>query len=284
MSTLVSVNLVGTVEQAEVGASPYRISRDGIPYVPVGDGGITLGVRLGDSATAGETDHAAPGVCLTHPDPSAAHALSAYACAGNPVEVRTGAATGARGAVLGKRGEGERVIAVLAQQDLARLRPGDQITVRGCGQGAAAPVAGVTAMNAAPGLLEALGVTADDAVVAVGVRASWPSRFVGNGIGRPMPMWSLELSLDRVPEAGAGLCLGDLVAITDLDARFNAGFRRGWVTIGLIVHGGSPLPGHGPGVMTLLTGPAECFDVVDASENHRAMTEQTLYEVAGVGR
>ena len=283
MSALVSVNLLGTVEQAEVGSEPYRISRDGTPYVPVGDGGITLGVRLGDSAAAPETDHAAPGVCLTHPDPAAAHALSAYACAGNPVEVRTGAAAGARGAVLGKRGEGERVIAVLAQEDLARLRPGDQIAVRGCGQGAAPPVEQVTAMNAAPGLLEALGVRVQGDTVAAAVRASWPSRLVGNGIGRPMPMWSVELSLDRAPQAAAGLCLGDLVAITDLDARFNAGYRRGWVTLGLVVHGGSPLPGHGPGVTTLLTGPAEYFTIDAAAEHYQPMTERALWEVAGVG-
>jgi hypothetical protein len=283
MSTLVSTNLLGIVEQAEVGPEPYRISRDGVPYVPVGDGGITLGVRLGDSAAAPETDHAAPGVCLTHPDPAAAHALSAYACAGNPVQVRTGKAAGARGVVLGKRGEGERVIAVLSQEDLAALRPGDQIAIRGCGQGAEPPVEQVTAMNAAPGLLEALGVQVQDGTVAAGVRASWPSRFVGNGIGRPMPMWSLELSLDRAPQAAAGLCLGDLVAITDLDARYNAGYRRGWVTIGLIVHGGSPLPGHGPGVTTLLTGPSEYFTVDVQGDQHHPMTEPSLREVAGVG-
>jgi hypothetical protein len=283
MRTLVSVNLLGTVEQAEVGPVPYRTSVDGHPYVPVGDGGITLGVRLGDSATSRETDHVAPGACIVHPDPAAGHALCAYSCVGNPATVRTGAAAGAQGAVIGQRGEGERVIVALPQADLARLRPGDQIAIRGCGQGAPEPVQGVTAMNAAPGLLEALGVSIQGRRLSAPVRASWPSRFVGNGIGRPMPMWSVELSLEA-GDAGSGLCLGDLVAITDLDARFNAGFRRGWITIGLIVHGGSPLPGHGPGVTTLLTGPSDYFDVNVTGSAHQPMTEQLLWEVAGVTR
>jgi hypothetical protein len=284
-ATLVAVNLLGIVEQAEVGFEPYRVSRDGAPYVPVGDGGVVLGLRLGDSAIALETDHAAPGACLVHPDVAAGHALTAQACVGNPVEVRTGAAAGARGAVLGKRGEGARLIIVLEPEDLRRLRPGDSISVRGCGQGAAAPVDGVTALNAAPGLLDALGVTAGGQAVNAGVRATWPSRYAGNGIGRPTPMWSLELSVPRPPDvesdAGrAGLRLGDLVAITDLDARFNAGYRRGWVTLGLVVHGGSPLPGHGPGVVALLTGPGERFDVTEQRAAHRGLSEAALLEVA----
>jgi Domain of unknown function (DUF4438) len=279
VSALVAVNLLGAVEQAEVGLEPYRVSRDGEPYVPVGDGGIVLGLRLGDSAAAPETDHAAPGAGLVHADPAAAHALCAYACVGNPVHVRTGDAAGARGAVLGKRGEGERVLVVLPPEDLARLRPGDAVSVRGCGQGAAPPAPGVTALNAAPGLLAALGVGVVDGVVRSTVRGVWPSRCVGNGIGRPAPLWSLELSVARPPEPPE-LMLGDLVAIADLDARFNAGYRRGWMTLGLVVHGGSPLPGHGPGVTVLLTGPAERFDVRAQADGYCGLSETTLLEVA----
>lgn len=282
MSALVSVNLVGSVDQGEVGPEPYRVSRDGDPYVPVGDGGIVLGLRLGDPADALETDHAAPGACLVHPDLAAAHALTAQACVGNPVEVRTGAAAGARGAVLGQRGEGERVIVVFAPADLARLRPGDMVAVRACGQGAAEPVPGVTALNGAPGLLEALGIAVAEDRLTVPVRGSWPSRLVGNGIGRPTPTWSMELSLPRPPDPVPDPvpALGDLVAITDLDARFNAGYRRGWLTVGLVVHGGSPLPGHGPGVTVLLTGPARCFELDEQGGRHAALTEERLLEVA----
>lgn len=281
---LVAVNLLGSVEQAEVGPEPYRISRDGEPYVPVGDGGIVLGVRLGDSAQALVTDHAAPGACIVAGDDAAGYALSAHACVGNRAEIRTGEAAGALGAVLGKRGEGSRVIVVLDQDDLRRLRPGDQIAVRGEGQGAVMAAPDVETLNAAPGLLEALGVEADEETVRVGVRDSWPSRFVGNGIGRPSSMWTLELSIawPSGPDTGVELALGDLVAISDLDARFNAGYRRGWITIGIVVHGGSPLPGHGPGVNAILTGPAARFDVRHEGAAHRGLDESRLMEVARV--
>ena len=84
-----------------------------------------------------------------------------------------------------------------------------------------------------------------------GVRALLPSKLAGNGIGRPAPTGTWTCSSPRPAPAGygaAGLLLGDLVAVTDLDARYNMGYRRGWLTVGVVVHGASPLPGHGPGI------------------------------------
>ena len=283
VNRLVSVNLAAVVEQASVGPDPYRIDAAGAPYVPVGDGGIVLGVRLGDGVFDHAADHAAPGACLVHTDPAAAHALSAQACAGNPVEVRTGAAAGALGAVAGKRGEGGRVIAVFPQDVLRKLRPGDQVAVRSRGQGATSPVGDVAVRNVAPELLARLPVQVNGTAMAVGVRAVLPSRLVGNGIGRPTPMWDLDLQLDQAAadrwQAG-GLRLGDLVAIDNVDARFNAGFRHGWRSVGMVVHGASPQPGHGPGVTVFLTGPATSLEVHADPRDHVGLDEPTLLEVA----
>src|SRR5258706_3802440 len=102
---MITVNLLGVTEHAALGESPYRIDRDGRPYVPAGDGGIVLGLELGDSVFALDADHAAPGACLVHPDPAARHALAAYSCVGNEVRVRTGAGARDRGVVLGQPGE-----------------------------------------------------------------------------------------------------------------------------------------------------------------------------------
>jgi hypothetical protein len=278
---LVTVNLAAVVEQASVGADPYRIDADGAPYVPAGDGGVVLGVRLGDGAWAHVGDHAAPGACLVHADPAAGYALAAQACIGNLVTVRTGAAAGAAGAVIGKRGEGGRVIASFAQDVLARLRPGDQVAVRSRGQGAPDPAPGVALRNIDPALLGVLPVAAGSGALAVGVRAVLPSKIVGNGIGRPTPMWDLDLQLTPATAArheAAGLCLGDLVATTDLDARFNAGYRRGWLSVGLVGHGGSPQPGHGPGVTVIATGPASAFAVRADAAGHRGLSEAAVLE------
>ena len=280
---LISANMLATVEQASTGSDPYRVDADGVPYVPVGDGGIVLGVRLGDGAWDHAGDHAAPGACLVHADPAAGYALAAQACAGNLAEVRTGAAAGETGAVIGKRGEGGRVIVVFDQSVLRRLRPGDQVAVRGRGQGATGPVPGVTLCNIDPALLDRLPVEISGDTLTAGVRAVLPSRLAGNGIGRPTPMWDLDLQLtpasaDR--HGAAGLRLGDLVAITDLDARFNAGYRRGWLSVGLVVHGGSPQPGHGPGVTVIATGPAGPLAAVADPAGHRGLTEEAALEVA----
>lgn len=280
---LVSVNLLGVVEHPVLGDSPYRIAIDGAPYVPAGDGGIVLGLRLGDSAFALAADHAAPGACLVHADPAARHALTTYACVGNQAVVRTGRAAGAVGAVIGKRGEEGRVIVGFRPDDLAMMRPSDQVSVRGYGQGLrpAQWPAQVTVCNLDPGLLEVLPITAagpgTDGRVGVSVRAVIPGKLAGNGLGRPAPGWDLDLQLPMPGPDGTGdVLLGDLVAVTDIDARYNMGYRRGWVTIGIVVHGSSPLPGHGPGMTPILTAPAGALAVQQDDVGHVGLTERAL--------
>jgi hypothetical protein len=265
--TLVASNLGGVVETPELGSHPFRVDRDGRSYVPSGDGGIVLGVRLGDSVFGTDADHAAPGVCLVHSDQAARHGLVSFSCLGNPVTVRTGRAAGARGVVLGKRGELGRVIACFEQEVLEQLAPGDAIVVRGFGQGHVLPGAvgqSVSVVNVSPEALPLLPVSVGGTTVNVAVRASLPSYVAGNGIGRPVEQWDLDLTLHRDTAAALGvddLALGDLVALEDVDVRHNAGYRRGYLTVGIIVHGASPMPGHGPGLMPLLCGPATSFEV-----------------------
>ena len=64
------------------------------------------------------------------------------------------------------------------------------------------------------------------------------------------------------------------MAITDIDARFNAGYRRGWVTVGLVVHGGSPQPGHGPGVTPILDRAGRVLRAEADAGGHQGLTEQ----------
>jgi hypothetical protein len=287
----VAMNLLGIAEHPAVhGDGPYRVSQDGTPYVPVGDGGIVLGLQLGDSAFALDADHAAPGACLVHPDPAARLALATYACVGNPAEVRTGGAAGARGAVIGKRGEAGRVIVTFSQDDLARLRPGDEVKIRAWGQGWRPPglPEAVAIMNVDPDALAVLpvglpaaaangagGAAGGEAVVTVGVRAELPGKVAGNGLGRPAAGWDLDLQLRRSGLDG-DILLGDLVALTAIDARSNIGYRRGWVTVGVVVHGGSPLPGHGPGITPILTGPASALRTVPDGDGHVGLTAAGL--------
>ena len=292
----VAMNLAGVAEFPALGSTPYRIDVDGRPYVPVGDGGIVLGVELGDRVTAAVGDHVAPGVSLGHPDPAARFALTAYACVGNPVLVRVGAAAGATGYVIGKRGEDGRVLAWLPQEALERLKPGDGVSVRASGQGArldGGPDA-VEVLNVDPALLAGLGVEVGLAGlgvevgldgVGVGVRAVVPSRLAGNGVGRPAQLWDLDLAFPAGDPVLESLRLGDLLAVADLDVRHNMGFRRGWTTVGLVVHGDSPMPGHGPGFAPLLTGPGTLLQPLADAEGHRGLTLDVLgHRAAGGSR
>ncbi len=272
----VAVNMLGVVEHPVLGDTPYRVDADGRPYLPVGDGGLVLGVRLGDPVAGLAGDHVAPGACLVHPEPAARHALVSYACIGNQAMVRTGRAAGAQGVVIGKRGEDGRLITGFRQEDLARMRPGDEVTVRASGQGWRHPGVppGVVTVNMAPGLPGTLPLSwPGHGPMTVGVRLVLPSKLAGNGIGRPAAAWDLDLQTGAGPD---GLVLGDLVAVTGLDARHNMGYRSGWLTVGAVVHGASPLPGHGPGITPILTGPISALSAVADPTGHRGLTESGL--------
>jgi hypothetical protein len=279
---VVAVNLVGVVEHPTSGTHPYQVSRSGASYVPVGDGGIVLGVDLGDGVFDHVADHVAPGVCLVHDDPAARAALTGLSCAGNIAAIRTGTHTGARGVVLGKRGESGRVIVHFPEEVRAGLRPGDQVSVRAEGQGMtliANPA--VTVMNLSPTMLRLLPVRDVDGGLVVGVRCVLPSALMGNGVGRPSAQWDIDLQVDATIAQRWGadrLRLGDLVALADVDARWNIGYRRGWVTVGIVVHGGSPIPGHGPGITPIFTG-APGTMVINADEReHRGVTGPLIEE------
>src|SRR5215469_9775287 len=268
---MTSVNLAGYAEHPVLGESPYRVDRDGASYVPVGDGGIVLGLELGDSVFRLTADHAAPGACLMHPDAAARHALAAFACIGNRVVVRTGPAAGAVGSVIGKRGEAGRVIAGFRQADLALLRPSDEVLVRASGQGWRPDglTTDVTVLNLDPAILGVLPVdlAADGRRVTASVRTVLPGRLAGNGIGRPAASWDLDLQLTP-GDLATDVLLGDLIAVTDIDARYNMGYRRGWLTVGVVVHGASPLPGHGPGITPILTGPSTALQALADAAGH----------------
>lgn len=285
--TLVSTNAVGVIEHPGLDSNPYLVDADGHPYVPIGDGGVVLGVSLGNSVFGFDADHASPAVSVVHPDQGARFALTAFACLGNPVTVRTGAAAGTTGVALGKRGDASRVLAWFPADVTALLVPGDAVAVRTRGQGARLPEAiaarGGQLLNIDPALLPALGISLTAASIGLAVRGSVPSKLIGNGIGRPAHQWDLDLQLDFAGAGAlglAGLSIGDLVCVQDLDVRHNAGFRRGFITVGVVVTTASPRPGHGPGLMPILSAPADVLVVDVRPADHVGVTTELLTGMA----
>ena len=286
--TTVAMNLAGVVEQPGLDSNPYLVDADGHPYLPIGDGGVVLGVEIGDSVFAFDAEHASPGVSVIHPDQPARHSLTAFACLGNRVTVRGGAAAGVYGVVLGKRGETGRVLAWFPPDIRSRLVPGDPVAVRGHGQGAQLPAAlcavGAQVLNVDPAVLDRLPIAIGDRSINVDVRGSVGSALIGNGIGRPAHQWDLDVQVDvcTAPALGlGGLVLGDLLAVRNIDVRHNAGFRRGWTTVGVVVTTTSPRPGHGVGLMPILCVPEEASTVRVRPDDHVGLTLDVLGSFVG---
>lgn len=281
--TLVATNTSGVIEHPGLDAGPYLIDADGRPFVPTGTGGVVLGLAVGDSVFGFDADSASPAVSVVHPEPAARSALTSYACLGNAVTMRTGAAAGQRGTVLGKRGEQGRVLAWFPPEVTALLVPGDAVSIRAVGQGARlagrAGRLGGQLLNADPAFLEGLPIELGEDSIRVGVRGRVGSRLIGNGIGRPAHQWDLDLQVTARTATAVGLehlSIGDLVAVGDLDVRHNTGFRRGWVTVGVVTTTTSPRPGHGAGLMPVLCVPDEVLTLDVQPVDHLGVTADLL--------
>ena len=141
MSLVVST-LVGEVTSPSLPLNPYEVDADGRPFVPVGAGGVCYNVKVGMDALGWVGDQVEPGVSIANPGERENEALNVYACVGNRVVVRTGAAAGAEGVVTGKH-EGflsyKHVLVHLDDDALEQIAPGDELVVRACGRGMRAP-------------------------------------------------------------------------------------------------------------------------------------------------
>ena len=282
-AALVATNASGIVEHPGLDAAPYLIDEDGRPFVPTGAGGVVLGLAMGDSVFGFDADSASPAVSVVHAEPAARAALTAFSCLGNPVTVRTGAAAGERGTVLGKRGEQGRVLAWFPPEVTAQLVPGDALTVRALGQGAhwAGPVGelGGQLLNVDPAFLAGLGIEVGAESLTVAVRGVVASKLIGNGIGRPAHQWDLDLQVTAETAPGVGLAdlrIGDLVAVQHLDVRHNTGYRAGWVTVGVVTTTASPRPGHGAGLMPILCVPERVLELDLRPADHVGVTADLL--------
>jgi hypothetical protein len=232
-----------------------------------GSGGVMLGLHAGDSVGARVADHAMPGISLEDlPNSAAAHALI---CVGNRVRTLGGAPLGV---VAGKRGGlapgflPGQFIGVEPREDVlhdAMLRP-SEVVIETQGRGLVlSDFPAVHLMNCSPDTLDALELTLAAGAIEVAVRMTIPSVHAGAGLGTDP--WIGDLEACGWADAEA-LRFGDLVAFADIDSRFTRFYRRGYVSVGVVSHGPSPVPGHGVGITLLLAGPKESLRVRAADQ------------------
>jgi hypothetical protein len=260
-SDLVEMAVTGQVSQPAVRQGAYLHWPDGRATTQPGMYGIVYNARVGDRAFGWAADHLEPGVSIAHADERADYALHYLTCIGNQAEVTSGLARGARGIVTG---EHARLLVDFAPDVLDRMTIGDTVQIRAKGRGLR--LEGHPALEfkkTSPALAEAFGLRVDGGRVICPVAMELPARIMGSGAELNAEFVDQDLmSGDRALMAELGIDrmrLGDLIAIRDVDHRFGRSYRRGWVAICLCIHGDSVLTGHGPGILTLITGPDDAL-------------------------
>ena len=260
---LVVMSVWGEVASPIFRKTPYNISPEGEAVVLPGVGGITYNIRIGDKAVGWEGDHVEPGVSVKNLDKEkqggANVALNILSCIGNEARMVSGEAKGERGVVAGKHGGIEHVLVDFEPEVLDKLVIGDKMLIRACGLGLKLlDCPDVRAMNIDPDLLEKIPLTCEGDVMSVPITHTIPAAAMGSGIGSSHTYsgdYDIQLSDTAVIEEHGleDLRLGDLVALLDADHTFGRVYRKGAVSIGVVVHCDCVVSGHGPGVMTVFT-------------------------------
>jgi len=262
---LVKISVVGEVASPVYGRGIYNISAEGVPMVLPGVGGITYNVRVGDPACGWEADHVEPGVSIENKenDPTfgrgANTALNVLSCVGNEAVVVSGDAKGAKGVVTGKHGGIEHVLVDFQPETLEKLMLGDKVLVKAFGVGLKLlDFPDIKVMNMDPRFLEALDPKPVGDKLEVPVTHVIPAAIMGSGLGANQT-YSGDYDIQLFDEATRkeygldDLRLGDLVAIMDADHSYGRIYRKGAVSVGIVVHTNCVTSGHGPGVTTLFT-------------------------------
>jgi len=262
---LVCQSVIGEITSPLGGINPYRINPEGVADIYPGVGGITYNLRIGDRTCRMFADHVEPGVSISNftqfqGQPGPNRALNLFSCAGNIAKVVTGQATGKTGRVTGKHGGIEHVLVDFEPAILEDLVIGDKIQIKAYGCGLQLlDYPGIKVLNLDPAMVPVMGIKAlKGGRLQVPVTHEVPARIMGSGIGATHShSGDYDIQLfdgPTVAEFGLDdLRLGDFVAIRDADATFGRIFKTGGVVIGIIVHSGCVLAGHGPGVMIAMS-------------------------------
>jgi hypothetical protein len=263
---LVRAAIAGRVAPARFIPDLAGYDADGrLCFLP-GCGGVAPQVHVGDPVDRWIGDHLMPGACLeAEDDPATPGPFHELACLGNRVRDAAGRPIGR---VVGKRGGlapgymPPNFVAVdAAEARLGELSPGDRVVLESCGRGlafAALPEIGI--FNLAPDILDAVPLDLAAGMLTCAVRATLPARIAGAGVGQSPWIGDVEIAGDEVLAGDVeALRFGDLVAFDALDGRVSRFHRPGFVTVGVVSHGPSPTPGHGPGLTVILSGPADAL-------------------------
>jgi hypothetical protein len=242
---------------------PFSVDHQGRPYLLPSVGGITYNIKVGDSAFGWAGDHLEPCVSTMADSKDGFSALNTsyhfYACIGNQARIVSGDMKGKTGTVTGHHGGTEHIMIDFPQSVVEKMTYDDKILIRSVGQGLQLlDFPDIHCYNVDPALVHKMGIKIKGKAVEVPVAAIVPGKLMGSGIGSGTVVTGdydiMTADLNQLKEHKLErLKLGDIVAIMDHDNIYGRCYRKGAVTIGVVIHADCFAAGHGPGVATIFS-------------------------------
>lgn len=177
--------------------------------------------------------------------------------------------------VTGKHGGIEHVLLDFPPKVLLKLAVGDKIQVKAFGVGLEIlDCSEIKFFNLDPRLFKKMRARFNaSGFLQVPVVAEVPAELMGSGLGAAsVASGDYDITtadFETIKKFGLHhLRFGDIVAIMNTDNSYGRCFRKGAVTIGVVIHSDCVLAGHGPGVTTIMTSKkGQIKPVIDKKAN-----------------
>ena len=273
-SKVVKISVQGKVANPCKRVGSHSVDRNGVPFLLPGTGGITYNVKIGDPAFGWAGDHVEPGVSTIlneekRYDPPT-RGYNFYACVGNEAVIITGDAKRTKGVVTGHHGGIEHVLIDFPDNALKKMTIDDKILIKGYGQGfELLDYPEIYVFNLDPDLFFKMGITENrkKGKIRVPVTHIVPGRLMGSGVGSTSLGTGdydiMTTDEDLVKERKLDkMRFGDFVAIENHDNVYGRSYRKGAITIGIVIHSDCRFAGHGPGVTTLISSSTPLIEPV----------------------
>ena len=253
---LIKMSIGGYVTQPSFKNPGYIPDNDGNSVILPGMYGVVNNVKVGDKAFGWNGDHIEPGVSIDSENINEHFALHYLVCTGNKAIVRSGEAKGKTGIVTG---EHARNLIHFEQNILEKICVGDQIDIITHGRGLKLldfPEIKIKKID--PNLLKSMNFKVENKKLIVDVAIELPIKIMGSGAELnseyvDQDLMSGDRSLMKKLKIDQ-MKLGDLIVINHADHRWGRSYKKDHVSIAICIHGDSVMTGHGPGIMTIMTG------------------------------
>ena len=256
VESLIQMAVAGYVSQPSFKNPGYIPNNDGKSVIYPGMFGVVNNVKVGDKAFGWAGEHIEPGVSIDSEHINEHFALHYMVCSGNKAIVRSGEAKGSIGIVTG---EHARNLVHFEQKTLDKICVGDQIDIITHGRGLKLlDFPDIELKKIDPNLLKSMNLKIVDKKLIVDVAMELPIRIMGSGAELnseyvDQDLMSGDRSLMKKLKIDQ-MRLGDLIVINHADHRWGRSFKKDYISIAICIHGDSVMTGHGPGIMTIMTG------------------------------